>query len=88
MPRALHPIQVKILKLIYNRSMSVYKMSKELNIPTPQVQFHVSQLHKKGFVNAIENKSGRGKVYRANKRKVKIEDEPEGTFIYLKVRAD
>jgi len=85
MSKPLHSLQVKILKLIYKRKMSIYKISKILGKPTPLIQFHVNHLYKMGLLRREENKKNKGYVYKTNHSKVKIEDVKDKTIVYIKV---
>ena len=79
----LHPIQVKLLYMLYYKETSLYKIAEELNIPYPKLIYHVLQLHKKGLL-IKENVNGKV-VYKVNKKVVKIEKDKKGIFIWAYV---
>jgi predicted transcriptional regulator len=82
--KALHPIQAKLIYILYNQNTSLYRIAQELNIPFSKLMYHVSQLYKKGFL-IKQNVNGKT-VYRVNKKVVKVtEDKKKNIFIWAKL---
>jgi len=77
--RALHPIQVQIIRNLYENTTSLYKIAEKLNIPYPKLIYHVSQLYKKGLL--VKTNKNEKIIYRVNKKVVKITYDKKGNII-------
>ena len=84
MQKPIHPIQIKILKLLYNKKLTIYQISKELKIPTQLISYHVKSLTKKGLLIKQEFNSNRF-IYFTNKDLVELKTRKDKDLLIIKM---
>jgi len=84
MEKPLHPLQIDILKILYGKKMTIYKVAKKLNKQTPLIQFHVRQLYNKKLLIRKEMENRNGFLYYTNKRTVKIINDKDKEILYIR----
>jgi len=83
--KPLHPLQIQILMLLYNRKLTPYKISACFSKPYQLVKYHVDQLFSQKLLLRKEKPDGRGFLYYTNKRMVKLETKKDKKIIYIRI---
>ena len=82
--KPLHPIQIQILKALYNQKMTIYYLSKTLKLPSPQVRYHVMHLVNKNLLKK-EKRMDNAYSYYTNKELIQIVKEKDKDVVLIKV---
>jgi len=77
--RALHPTKIKVLKLLNENPLTIYRIAKILKIPRENLKWHILSLEKSGLLLRVEENGKR--LYKTNPKKVII----KGQVIYIKL---
>jgi len=81
--KPLHPIQIQILKVLYNQRLTVYALGKALNLPTSLVRYHVKYLEEKNLVKKMKRMDN-AFLYYTNREVVEVKREREKDIIIIK----
>ena len=84
MQKPLHPIQIQILKLLYNKKLTIYQISKELKIPTQLINYHVKSLTEKGLLIKEQSDTNRF-VYFTNKDLIELKTHKNQDLLIIKM---
>jgi len=82
--KPLHPIQIQILKALYNQKMTIYYLSKNLKLPSPLVRYHVMCLVNKNLLKK-EKRMDNSFVYFVNKEVIKLNKKDDKVVILIEL---
>jgi len=82
--KPLHPIQIQILKTLYNQKLTIYELGKVLKIPTALVRYHVKYLESKNLVKK-EKRMDSSFLYFTNKELVQLIKEENKDIVLIKL---